>query len=312
MSLASAQAYSYPLPDLPEGPPYICADLNRWIGCSFWLDPTDSRLLSIHNGESPTSPALHNLEGMIHYWTEHPEWMDMLNPDSPVYVDKQLERELYVHHWEPYISSNMRILEFGAGVGRITQWLLNQECEVQVIEPDLRSIWRLLSHIAGGKGSIDIHWSTGESMPELGLFDAVVACEVLNYVEDVTQCIKNIHQALRPGGWFLFSVEARWGWAMSSDVAEGSIDAFFDTGIVHVPHDRWIRTYTEEQIRRELQDFDIILLQPSHYSLSGPFEMIVGQQNIEDILSIEQQLRQHPIAQHLNRAWMVVAQKRSH
>ena len=42
------------------------------------------------------------------------------------------------------------------------------------------------------------------------------------------------------------SVEARWGWPMARDVAPHTLDAFMGNGIVHVPHDRWIRTYTED------------------------------------------------------------------
>ena len=77
----------------------------------------------------------------------------------------------------------------------------------------------------------------------------------------------------------------RWGWAMASDVATGTLSSFLETGIVHVPHDRWIRTYTEEQLHELLHPlFDIVRIQPSHYSLSGPFEMIVGQRSVAEIL----------------------------
>ena len=90
-------------------------------------------------------------------------------------------------------------------------------------------------------------------MPDLGVFDTALACEVLNYVEDPQKVVSNIHRSLKPGGTLLMSVEARWGWPMARDVAPHTLQAFFDTGIVHVPHDRWIRTYTEQSIRELLK-----------------------------------------------------------
>ena len=310
MPLSTARPYSTPLPTLPDGPPYQCQELSGWIECPFWLTPSDSRLLELHNGHPAPSPPLENLEGLRHYWLEHPEWMDMLHPDSPVYTAKNLERALYLDFWKDFLPHKIRVLDIGAGVGRLTQIALHNDCEVQAIDPDLRSLWKLLSHAAGGRGQIDLHWSTAECLPALGFFETVIACEVLNYVEDPVLCLQQIHKSLHPKGILLLSVEARWGWALSNDVAEGTLSSFLETGIIHVPHDRWIRTYTKEELITLLKDFDIVSIQPSHYSLSGPFEMIVGQRSIEELLSAEEKLRNHPIAKNLNRAWMVIAQKR--
>ena len=45
------------------------------------------------------------------------------------------------------------------------------------------------------------------------------------------------------------------GMGVFSDVAEGTIDAFLQDGIVHVEKDRWIRTYTKEDIYTLLKIF---------------------------------------------------------
>ena len=309
MSLCFASAFGSQIPPLPKGPPFLCAELTDWVGFPFWLEPHDPRLLEIHNGGSAPTPPLENLEGMVRYWEDHPEWMDMLNPDSPVFHDKQLEASLYLDFWKDHVPHKQRVLDLGGGVGRITQILLERECSVDLVDPDLRSLWRAISTAAGGPGSIDVHWSTGEYMPNLGTFDAAIACEVLNYVEDPQRIIHKIHRSLTPNGILLMSVEARWGWALSSDVAEGSINAFFDDGIVHIPQDRWIRTYTREDIMELLRDFAHVEIQPSHYAFSGPFEMATGLLPIEEAIRIEERFRNHPIANQLNRAWMVIARK---
>ena len=289
-------------------------ELEPWRGICFWMPPTDERLQHLFEGtetydESVYTPPLENLEGMRHYWNEHPEWMEMLDPNSPVYEDKILERQLYMNFWGSYISPSSRILDIGCGVGRMSQYFLEMGCEVEMLDPDLRSLWRALQMSIGLSGSVDVHWATGESMPEIAPVDIAVACEVLNYVENPKAVVENICRVLKDEGILLLSVEARWGWVFSRDVAENTIDAFLDDGIVHVEKDRWIRTYTKEDICDLLKDFHILHIQPSHYVLSGPFEMATGKVDLDQALELEDKLRQHPIAKDLNRAWMVVAKK---
>ena len=311
MSLQFATPYhDYPFPKITSTGPYLCKSLEPWTGCPFWMEPTDPRLVDIHNGEPAPTPQLENLEGMIRYWQDHPEWMDFLSPESPVHQDKLLERGLYLDFWDEFITPQQRVLDVGGGVGRLAQVFWEQGSEVQIIDPDLRSLWRNLTYSIGKNGSIDLHWGTIETLPDLGLFDIVAACEVFNYIEDPIKGISNIHRALQSGGILLFSVEARWGWAMSSDVAAGTLDAFLETGIVHIPHDRWIRTFTREQIEELLSEFEILKIQPSHYSLSGPFEHMLDAITLDELLQTEDKLRNHPISVNLNRAWMVAAQKK--
>ena len=309
MSLQSTLAFGYPTPPLPHGPPYKCVDLLEWVGFPFLLEAHDPRLIDIHHGNPAPTPPLENLEGMIRYWNEHPEWMDMLNPESPVFHDKQIECDLYLDFWHDVFPYEQHVLDMGGGVGRMTQLLLQRKCAVDLVDPDLRSLWRAVSTAAGGPGSIDVHWSTGEFFPDLGPFDSAIACEVLNYVEDPQRIVDKIYNNLKPEGHLLLSVEARWGWALSADVAEGSIDAFFEDGIVHIPHDRWIRTYQKLDLENLLSKFRSVQIQPSHYAFSGPFEMATGLLPSQEAIRIEKRFRSHPIASQLNRAWMVIAKK---
>ena len=311
MSLRDAQPVIGDLPPLPQGPPYSCAELEHWAGISFFLPTPDERLIDIHNGEPAHTPPLSNLEGMVNLWHSNPEWMEFLDPDSPVYQDKQIERALYLDFWGDHLPPNSRVLDLGGGVGRMMQWALSKNCSVELVDPDLRSLWRAVTTAGGQKGSLDVHWSTGECLHKLGmgLFDAAIACEVLNYVEDQVQVMDNIWESLKPNGLLFLSVEARWGWAMSTDVAEGSIEAFFDNGIVSVPNDRYIHTHTEDSLRQLLHRFNVVDIQPSHYAFSGPFEMVAGPLPVNQAIELEARLRAHPIARQLNRAWMVIARK---
>ena len=96
---------------------------------------------------------------------------------------------------------------------------------------------------------MDVHWTTGDRLPAMDSVDVVIAAEVLCYVPDAAAVIEAVRSVLKPNGVLLCSVEARYGWAMGPDVAEGSLEAFFGDGIVHVDGDRWVRTFTEADVR---------------------------------------------------------------
>jgi SAM-dependent methyltransferase len=284
------------------------------LGVSFELPPGDPRLLELHDGGPAPTPPLDNLVGAVTYWHEHPDWMEFLDPSSPSYHDKMVERALYLDFWHDHLPApGSRVLDVGGGVGRFMAWLLEQSCSVELVDPDLRSLWRAVSYAAGKPGFLDVHWTTGECLPALEPVDCVVAVEVLCYVEDPVRVLRNLAQVMKPGAPLLLSVEARWGWAMGADVHEGSIADFFGDGIVHVPGDRWVRTFEQDDLLDLLEEagFELVALQPSHYALSGPFEMAAGELTVEEALLLEERLRAHPVSRGLNRAWMAVARART-
>ncbi len=294
----------------PEGsPPWPCAELEPWLGRAFLLPMGDPRLESLFAGETPASPPLHNLVGAAELWEHDPEWMDWLHPDSPAHDLKMLERDLYLHHWGTWIDGARRVLDLGAGAGRFTQWLLAHDREVEAVDPDLRSLWRILAHCAGGPGRLDLHWSTGERLPKLAPVDLVLAVEVLNYVEDPAKVVANLARVLRPGGALLLSVEAQYGWAASMDAGAGSLAALFDDAPVFLERDRWIRTYSEQDLRTLLKDWEILDLIPTHYATSGPFETAAGASSLEELLVWERRCAEHPLTRPWNRAWTVAARR---
>jgi 2-polyprenyl-3-methyl-5-hydroxy-6-metoxy-1,4-benzoquinol methylase len=294
---------------LPAGPPYPSKGLVDLAGQAFDLIPSDPRLQIIHDGGQVDSPPMDNLMGMVCAWQDNPEWLDFLHPSAPNFAEKALERDLYLHHWGPWLPSVGRVLDLGGGVGRFTTWLLDQNLSVDLVDPDLRSLWRALQHAAGRRGALDLHWSTAERLPDLGQFDAIVAAEVLCYVEDPQLALQRIEASLKPGAPLLLSVEARWGWAQALDAAPGTLSALLTDGIVHVPGDRWIRTFTQKELLDLLSGWEICMIQPSHYACSGPFEAAAGPMELPDLLRFEAALQAQAETSHLHRAWMVVARK---
>jgi SAM-dependent methyltransferase len=311
MSLAYASVPGGVTPPLHGEAPYPGDALLDWAGAAFELPPGDPRLREIHDGGPAPSPPLDNLVGMVAAWEDHPEWLDFLDPGAPNYEDKQLERDLYRRWWEAHVPEGCRALDLGGGVGRFSTWLMDRGCAVELVDPDLRSLWRALQHCAGRRGRLDLHWSTGEALPALPPVDVAIAAEVLCYSEDPAAALARVREALVPGGALLCSVEARWGWAAALDVAPGTLPALLSDGVVHVPGDRWIRTFTGEDFQSLLEGagFTVERLVPTHYVPSGPFEAAAGSLDLDGIMALEARLRADPVTAPLNRAWLAVARR---
>lgn len=308
LSLSNAEPLDgLPLPELTGPGPFDAVALADWSDRRYLLQPGHPDLPAIHDGAPASDPATDNLVGIRRWWFEHPDWMDFLTPGHPGHEDKLLERALYMDHWERFIEPGCRVLDLGGGIGRFTQWCLDRGCEVHLVDPDLRSLWAAVKHAGGRPGRLDVHWTTGDRPPDIAPVDVVIAAEVLCYVPDAAAVLKEVGRLIKPGGLVLASVEARYGWAMGPDVAEGSLEAFFGDGVVHVDGDRWVRTYTEDDFRGLFSGMDVLHFEPSHYVLSGPFEAAAGAIDLDELRRMETRLRNHPITAPLNRAWMAAA-----
>lgn len=300
---------------LPAGPPYSARALTGWSGADFDLPALDSRLEAIYRGGGAPEPEFEGLIGMRTLWRGEPLWMDSLDPDAPAHREKLLERDLYLHWWKPWLPGpGERVLDLGCGVGRFATWLVDRGCDVELVDADLRSLRRAVWHCAGLSGRFDAHWTTGSRLPDLEPVDVVIAAEVLCYTADPRAVLDAIDRVLRPGGRLLVSVEARWGWAGAQDVLGGTLDALLSDGLVNVEGDRWVQTYEQSELRDLLTAYEIELVKPTHYVLSGPFEEASGCQQLEptldEILTLENKLRATPQLEHLHRVWLAAATKR--
>jgi SAM-dependent methyltransferase len=233
--------------------------------------------------------------------------MDFLAPSSPVHARKELERAIYLRDWAAFVPAGTRVLDVGGGIGRFAVWCLDRGCSVVLIEADPESLARAVAHTGG---RIEAHWTTAERMPDVDGFDVAIACELLCYVESPEPVVAGIRDRLRPGGVLLASVEARNGWVASSDAAAGSLEAWMGDGIVHVPGDRFVRTFDRASFESLMEGFDTVLLRATHYVSSGPFENAAGLLPVEEALRWEDRLAEDPRAADWNRAWTGVFRKR--
>jgi len=273
------------------------------------MPPGDPLLPALVEGQPAPRPAFDNLVGATRAWAD-PElssWMDFLDPNAPNHAEKLLERALYLHHWGPWFPETGRVLDLGGGTGRFMAALLDRGLDVELVDPDLRSLWRAAQHAAGRPGRLDLHWSTGTHLPPLDPVDVVLATEVLCYVDDPAAVLTAARDLLKPDGVLLGSVEARWGWAAALDAPGGSLEALLTDGVVHAPGDRWVRTYDRDALAVLLADWHVELLLPTHYLTSGPFELAAGEQDLAGVLAWDARLRAHPVTAPWHRAWTIAA-----
>ena len=116
-----------------------------------------------------------------------------------------LERAQSFNRWmaesiAPYIGA--RVLEIGAGIGNITSWLVPRDFYVASdINPHYLDY---LKNLALGKPYLQVARIDLEDPkcfePWAGRFDTVVCLNVLEHVRDPVIALRNMHEALAPGG----------------------------------------------------------------------------------------------------------------
>jgi glycosyltransferase involved in cell wall biosynthesis len=116
-----------------------------------------------------------------------------------------LEKAQNFNRWmaeaiEPYVGA--RVLEIGAGIGNITTWLLPRD---SYLASDINPHYiDYLNNLSLGKpylkvARLDLEDSAGFA-PWAGRFDTVVCLNVLEHVRDPLLALRNMHDALEPGG----------------------------------------------------------------------------------------------------------------
>jgi glycosyltransferase involved in cell wall biosynthesis len=146
-------------------------------------------------------------------------------------------------------NAGSRVLEIGAGIGNITDWLLPRDFYLASdINPHYLDYLR---NSALGKPYLTVARLDLEDEacfePWVGRFDTVVCLNVLEHVRDPLRSLRNIHRALEPGGKLLLYVP-QGPWLYSS----------LDEVLGHRCR------YTEAQLRRELEStgFEVLSCRP--------------------------------------------------
>ncbi len=161
------------------------------------------------------------LRAILRYWLID----DLYSEDEfGAEILHSLERAQRFNRWmadavTPHVGA--RVLEIGAGIGNITHWLMPRD--LYVASDINRNYLDYLRNYAIGKpylevAKIDLE-SPADFAPWVGHFDSAVCLNVLEHVGDPNQALRNLHDALVPGGRVVIYVpQGQWLYSSLDEV----------------------------------------------------------------------------------------------
>jgi SAM-dependent methyltransferase len=196
--------------------------------------------------------------------------MDYLQPGSPAFSHKRAERDLVMRAWGGVLADRGCVLDIGGGIGRFAMPCLDAGATVHLVDADAEALACAQRHAVGRPGRLQTWVADAAQLPAaLPRADAAILSELLCYVADPAAVLEGLRPRLLPGAPLCFSVEARWGWAMAVDAPPGQLGALFGDGVVHVPGDRFVRTYEEADVRALFAGWTLERLVPPTSSSGG-------------------------------------------
>ncbi len=132
------------------------------------------------------------------------------------YEGADLEALLVLHNYAQWIVDGFslylgeRAVEFGAGLGAISQRLRPHVSSLDLVEPSPTLIDPLRRKFSGDGGVRIIHdtLEAESGRIEDGSRDSVVMVNVLEHIADDAEALRECHRILRPGGHLLIFVPA--------------------------------------------------------------------------------------------------------
>ena len=150
----------------------------------------------------------------------------------------------------PYIGKD--VLEIGAGIGNLTQFLISRRRKYVVTDRDSEHLKRLSVRLSG-RPNLEIALldasRADDYRPFRGRMDTVVCLNVLEHIEDDLAALRNIHSTLREGGRAIILVPQ-----------EQRIFNSLDRELGHRCR------YSEEQLRLRLAEAGFIVEAAHHFN----------------------------------------------
>lgn len=165
-----------------------------------------------------------------------------------------------VYHYNHWIFDAVReylgpsVAEVGAGVGNITQFMLNAD-RLACLEP-YEPYRRYLSARFASHQNVSVWPHAIEDVPDeavpAGSFDSVVCLNVLEHIQDDVAALRHMKQLLRPGGRVIVFVPAMPALFGAMDEAMGHV-----------------RRYTLSSLRRAFRRAEITPVHGRYFNMLG-------------------------------------------
>ena len=146
------------------------------------------------------------------------------------------------------VGQEKKVLEIGAGPGSITKVLTNKNsCSVIAIEIDEKSISELEHHCKKVYRSDLNNTKWVDELSDEGLFDVVVATDVLEHLYDPWQTLQLIGKLLSQNGYILLSIPHVSHAVIMACLADNDF-AYSETGLLDKTHIRFFGIKNMEQL----------------------------------------------------------------
>lgn len=114
--------------------------------------------------------------------------------------------------WTPDLPPGARVAELGSGAGHFVRHALARGWKVHAVEPASEPAARLARD-----PRVHVHRGSAEAIDVApGTFDAVFAWMVVEHLEHPQTVLRKVAAALRPGGYFVFSVPNAGCWEFAA------------------------------------------------------------------------------------------------
>ena len=137
-----------------------------------------------------------------------PERVSYGGKDLEALADMPRYYDWIVEHFRPHLHGNA--VEFGAGLGTISERILASVSTLDLIEPSPNLVERLRHRFAGERRvrifSESLEDRVGRA--DAHTYDAVVMVNVLEHIEDDVAALRELRRLLKPGGKLLIFVPA--------------------------------------------------------------------------------------------------------
>lgn len=183
------------------------------VGC-FRSSPADTSQIATGSG-SPTPPVCASRRQAT------PNTVDVMAQniyDSPEFFEsyRGLSRSMHgldgAPEWPAVRSllpdvAGARVVDLGCGFGAFARWAAEQgAAEVRAIDLSERMLERARADSADERIRFERADLEALELPT-GEFDVAYSALTLHYLADLARLMSVVHQSLRPGGWFVFTIE---------------------------------------------------------------------------------------------------------
>lgn len=269
-------------------------------------------------------PGLWNALAYEREWRTHPEYNNFMDPESPVHHRKIYQGEIYARLLGPQIEkldSGARVLDLGAGVGRMAPHLARTGARLDLADASERALLHALGVLCGcGVRDFDLHWRDAHDLScfEDGAFDLVLALELLCYLDEPVRAVSELARVCRPGGVVAYSVESKAGAILGDARLNASdVDALLRSNQLTVPEYMLVNYHTADAAAAlaVMAGLKVQFVAGCHYLADGPFDALVSEESLADpqkharTHEAEEMCRGHEWLRRLARAWFVTAQK---